>query len=42
MTEMVFAIIDNHNKKKGHGYKFIFKTKSLKKFEEYIEEKGLI
>lgn len=41
MTEIVYAIIDNHRKKKGTTYNIIFKTKILEGFEEYVKIKGL-
>lgn len=42
MTETVYAVIDNHRKKKGTTYNIIFKTKIIQEFEEYIREKGLV
>lgn len=42
MTEMVFAVIDNHKKKKGHGYNIIFHSRDPTKFQEYLKEKGLV
>lgn len=41
MTEVVFAIIDNHRIKRGTKYNIIFKTKNLKEFEKYIRRKGI-
>jgi hypothetical protein len=42
MTNTVFAVIDNHNKKKGTTYNIIYKTKNIKDFMDYLKEKGLV
>lgn len=42
MTDMVFAVIDNHRIKKGTTYKFIYKTRNPEEYVRFLKEKGLI
>ncbi len=42
MTQIIFAVIDNHRKKKGTSYNIIFKSKKLDAVNNYAKEKGLI
>ncbi len=42
MTNIVWAVIDNHTKRKGTQYKFLYKTKDFIMFKKYIIEKGLV
>lgn len=41
MTDIVFAVIDNHQRGRGKNYNIIFKTKKHHEFEKYVEDKGL-
>ena len=41
MTEMIYAVIDNHNKKKGKSYNIVFHTKDVRKLVQYTKAKGL-
>ena len=41
MTQIVYALIDNHTTRKHTNYNFLFKTKNFKEYLKYIEEKGL-
>jgi len=42
MTDIVYAIIDNHKKKKGTNYNFLYRTKKFEEFMEYVNRKGLV
>ncbi len=41
MTNIIYAVIDNHKKQKKTCYDIIFKTNDLKEFQKYIKSKGL-
>lgn len=41
MTETVYAVIDNHTKRRKTNYTFLYKTKDFKAFMKYITKKGL-
>lgn len=42
MTDIVFAVIDNHRKKKGTTYNIIYHTKNAHTYVNYLRQKGLI
>lgn len=42
MTQIIFAVIDNHTKRKGTSYDIIFKSKKFNALLEFAKEKGLI
>jgi hypothetical protein len=42
MTQIVFAVIDNHKKRKGTTYDILYKTKSFQAYVKYLTEKGLV
>ena len=41
MTEIVFAVIDNHRNGRKTHYDIIFKTKDYPSYLKYITKKGL-
>lgn len=42
MTQIVYAVIDNHTRRRKTSYNFLYKTKNFLAFMKYIEEKGLV
>ncbi len=41
MTEIVYAVINNHRLKKGTSYNIIFKSKKFEEFIRFVNKKGL-
>ena len=41
MTDIIFAVIDNHKKSKKIHYDCLYKTQSYEDFKKFIAEKGL-
>ena len=41
MTQIVYAVIDNHTTRKHTHYTFMYKTKNYQDYLNFLEEKGL-